>query len=257
MRQAIDKALVRRRFERSLATYDRHATVQREMAARLAELVRRYHPSGSVRRILELGSGTGLLTRRLVALAAVEELFAVDLVGPPRLETPDGAAPEGVAFRFIEGDMEAVALPGGIDLVATCAALQWVEDPSRLLQRLDDALRPGGWIACATFAPGNLAEIAELTGVSLEYLDREAVVELFDGRFEIVCWERFRRVLHFPTARDVLRHLRHTGVSGLRRTAWSRRQLEQFAAEYESRFHEPEGFPLTYVPQLVLARRCD
>ena len=74
------------RFARAIATYEAQATVQREAAERLAELMgRHFHVLGP--RILEVGCGTGLLTRRLLARFAPAELVANDLAA--------GALPAG------------------------------------------------------------------------------------------------------------------------------------------------------------------
>ena len=57
-----DKELVRKRFCGAAEHYDAEALVQKNMAERLALLVRELVPVERVRRVLEIGCGTGFLT---------------------------------------------------------------------------------------------------------------------------------------------------------------------------------------------------
>ncbi|HKL77626.1 MAG TPA: malonyl-[acyl-carrier protein] O-methyltransferase BioC, partial [Gammaproteobacteria bacterium] len=60
---AFDKAAVRRDFARAAASYDRHAHLQRRVAAGVAERVTERAPGAA--RGLDLGCGTGLLADAL------------------------------------------------------------------------------------------------------------------------------------------------------------------------------------------------
>ena len=57
----MNKSLIRKRFEKGLSTYDENAVVQKIMAKNLVELL------GAVefKNILELGCGTGVLTKEV------------------------------------------------------------------------------------------------------------------------------------------------------------------------------------------------
>ena len=63
-------------------------------------------------------------------------------------------------------------------------------------------------------------------------------------------------VLDFPSAIEVLRHLRHTGVNGITRTSWTPARLARFSDEYLLRFGTSDGnVTLTYHPVYLIARR--
>ncbi|MCE9578454.1 MAG: methyltransferase domain-containing protein [Deltaproteobacteria bacterium] len=87
-------------------------------------------------RILDLGCGDGVLTRRLAELGC-------DVVGadasPALIEAARGL---GLDARVIDG--HALAFDGEFDAVFSNAALHWMKDPARVIAGVYRALRPGG-----------------------------------------------------------------------------------------------------------------
>ena len=57
----IDKSLVKKRFSKSLKTYDDNAIVQKQMAEKLVDFL----PKKEFNSVLEIGCATGLLTKQL------------------------------------------------------------------------------------------------------------------------------------------------------------------------------------------------
>ncbi|MFT3966382.1 MAG: class I SAM-dependent methyltransferase, partial [Sphingobium sp.] len=69
-------------FGRAAASYDDAAAPQRQAAALVARLARRQRPgalAGEAPRILEIGCGTGILTRHIRAAWPIAELVVSDL----------------------------------------------------------------------------------------------------------------------------------------------------------------------------------
>ena len=95
-------------------------------------------------RVVDLGCGTGTLTRELHLALAARETVGIDS-SPAMLAR---AAPLAVAgLRFEPGDIAEFAAAGAYDLVFSNAALHWVPDQATLLRRLSEALTPGGQLA--------------------------------------------------------------------------------------------------------------
>ncbi len=90
-------------------------------------------------RVIDLGCGTGELTRRLADALPGSDVLGLDS-SPEMLAK---AAPqERPGLRFELGTIEAVA--GAWDVIFSNAALHWVYDHQALIPRLFSLLRPGG-----------------------------------------------------------------------------------------------------------------
>jgi len=94
-------------------------------------------------RVLDLGCGTGELTRALHERLGARETLGVDS-SPAMLER--AAAHAGGGLRFQAGDAGTFA-EGPWDLVFSNAALQWVPDHEALWPRLAALVAPGGQLA--------------------------------------------------------------------------------------------------------------
>ena len=95
--------------------------------------------------VLEIGCGTGQLTRQLAGRGF--ELTAID-IGASMVQ----AARRNVtdpAVRFQVSSFEAFSDGGPFDLIASATAFHWV-DPQVGLAKATRLLRPGGWLALLT-----------------------------------------------------------------------------------------------------------
>jgi trans-aconitate 2-methyltransferase len=90
-------------------------------------------------RVIDLGCGTGELTRRLADALPDSDVVGLD-ASPEMLER--AALEVRPGLRFVAGHIE--ALNGLYDLIFSHAALHWVEDHERFLPRLYALLAPGG-----------------------------------------------------------------------------------------------------------------
>jgi trans-aconitate 2-methyltransferase len=100
-------------------------------------------------RVLDLGCGTGELTRLAHERLGARETVGVD-ASAAMLERAAAQAGGGLSFRH--GDLAAFA-DGGFDVVLSNAAIHWVPDHAALLPRLAALLAPGGQLAIQ--APAN------------------------------------------------------------------------------------------------------
>ena len=109
-------------------------------------------------RILEIGCGTGLLTRELARRLGPADWMLTD-ISPAMLEIARlGPAPQGsVRYAALDGE-HPDALPGGYDLICSSLAVQWFGDLNAGLGRLAALLAPGGHLAIATLAEDTFAE---------------------------------------------------------------------------------------------------
>jgi trans-aconitate 2-methyltransferase len=91
--------------------------------------------------VIDLGCGTGELTRKLAERLPGSQVLGIDS-SPEMLEST--ARQDHPRLRFEQGQIQDVQ--GSWDLIFSNAALQWVGDHQDLIPRLFSLLRPGGQI---------------------------------------------------------------------------------------------------------------
>lgn len=248
-----DKQRIANSFARHYSRYEHAATVQRAMAERLDAALEKAAQGLQVNRALEIGIGTGFLTRLLTARYPQADWWFNDLTPAAFDWIPAGLQ----QTNTLAGDAESLPYPSPLDLLASASALQWFDNLPAFFDKAKRVLRPGGVLAIATFGNRHFPELARLYGSPLNY---PAPGELADmaGRagFRLLATEEWQSQLCFPTARDLLEHLRCTGVNG---TSTGRirtpAQLRSFGEAYARAFSLPDGsLPLTYHPVILLAR---
>ncbi len=102
---------------------------------------------------------------------------------------------------------------------------------------------------------GNLHEIKEVTGNSLDYLTADRVVEILRRDYRVLFSTEEERRLYFDNPTEVLRHLRLTGVNGLKKQKWTKRDLTDFVNNYNNQFASNGKVSLTYRPTYFVAQR--
>jgi trans-aconitate 2-methyltransferase len=93
-------------------------------------------------RVIDLGCGTGELTRRLANALPDSDVLGIDS-SSEMLARAEGQARSGLRFEL--GSLEDVA--GEWDLVFSHAAIHWVDDHHRLVPHLLESVGPGGQLA--------------------------------------------------------------------------------------------------------------
>jgi len=130
-----DRAARSRSFESVAADYERHRPEYPEEALRWAAAQLGLEPGA---RVLDVGAGTGKLTRGLVAVGF--EVVAVD-PGGPMLDQLRTAVPEAEA---VVAPAESIPLPDeSVDAAFAGQAYHWF-DRERALPELQRVIHPGG-----------------------------------------------------------------------------------------------------------------
>ena len=178
-------AAVAQSFGARAATYDSHADLQRGVAERLARLL----PALTSPRVLELGCGTGVFSRHLVARYPDGTFLLTDLA-PSMVEqcrrNLANAHKQRVSFEVM--DAARPTAEGPFDLIAASMTLHWLADPAAALEALRRSLTPSGVLIYAGISnksfpewrdaldaealPSGLLNVPELPGI----VDEERIV---------------------------------------------------------------------------------
>lgn len=248
----MDKDLIKRRFSRAVGSYPHMATVQRDVARRMAELIHTYLPPDTCRHTLEVGCGTGLFTRALLEQMHPGRLLLNDIC--PDVKDCFGDL-LGRNAAFHAGDAETIAFPDGQTLIASCSAIQWFNHPEAFFDRCRYLLADGGYLAFSTFGRENMREVTSVTGNSLPYRSLDELQRTLSVSYDIIYSHEDIFSVTFPSPLDVLHHLKQTGVTGIRKQSWTRADLSDFCRRYSENFSDGGAVSLTYHPIYIIAKK--
>ncbi len=249
----IDKVLLKQRFESATNSYDAHATVQQSMACKLVELSRKYLP-GDQLKVLEIGCGTGLLTRQIIRNFHISDYVVNDLVDNVKHNIETILKNKVDHPSFIAGDAELQMFPGLMSSIWSGATIQWVTDLTAFFARMSALLIPNGFMVLSSFGPNNYAEIKAITGRGIDYPSNDQVIHFASDHFELVTMHEWQEQLWFKSPREILMHMRNTGVNGVSRCGWNKGSLKNFTDAYHQ-FAQFDRFPMTYHPYLMIFKK--
>ncbi len=140
-------------------SYEQHAGLQRAVADRLAQ----HLPKLERPHVLELGCGTGLLSRHLVKHYPDARLILTDAA--PAMIAECRRNLSGISKATISYEIMDAGEAGGhaeLDLIVSSMTLHWLPDPPAALERLRRLLAPKGTLLYATLGPDSFAEWREV-----------------------------------------------------------------------------------------------
>ncbi|MEE0979079.1 MAG: DUF452 family protein [Muribaculaceae bacterium] len=212
----INKQAVGLRFTRRAESYDRHADVQRQMAATLVEKCRDAGVGFDGKDILELGIGTGFLTR-LYSKHNPASALAVDLADSSLLRRILLASGCDFNGQIITADAERFIADRTdcYDVIISASTIQWFNSPKTFLSNAARALRKGGVLALSTFAPGTFHEVTDITGSSLSYHTAEWYAEAAPDCLKPLLMANESLTMTFANPRALLEHISKTGVNAI------------------------------------------
>ncbi len=243
----IDNKHIKKQFEKSMQDYDQNATVQILMALKMVfELTK---ISNTFENVLELGSGTGILTKRLASELDFKNYFANDLVEKSK-NYVQNFIPQAT---FYCGNALKIKPSKKVDLIISNAMFQWFPSFEKAIQTIKSNLKSNGLLAFSTFSPDNFREITDLTGLSLQYKTKEELEQILKNEgFEILYSEQFFEELKFKTPLELLAHMKKTGVNSLSEKTWAITKVKDFCDKYSKKYPKTK---LTYSPIIVIAQK--
>lgn len=250
--QEINKQRVAHCFSQALTTYDQQAFAQQQINEYLVALLVKQGKL-DFSDVLEIGCGTGQLTSLLAQHLNIAHWHLNDLCD---VKEKIGKILAGRSYDFFQVDAEYHHFPTKYDLIVSASTLQWFNAPLGFVQRSADKLNSQGYLLLATFAPENLLEIRQLTGVGLNYPNLAQWQQTLQRDFEILHLHQQQIELAFNSPLQVLQHLKQTGVTALSQGHWNKAKLQRFMGDYQRLYALGQGkVRLTYQPIFILARK--
>jgi malonyl-CoA O-methyltransferase len=215
------------RFGRA-AHYDERASVQAAMAVMVAQqLAMRTNDNGL--RILDLGAGTGLVTRTVAEFKRVNYARAVDASAPMLAQCSEAFLRANIPHTTVIADLDSDDLDAALgedlfDVVAMAFVVPWLKAPEHVLARAFKRVHPAGTMMVTTLGPETFAPwraIAREHGASGELPFETRSLDGWETFFASIgacCEARSMRVPSpGSTALACLQSLRAIGATAVRR----------------------------------------
>ena len=250
----LDRGRLRAAFDRASAGYEAAAGLQARVATELLERLAAFEFAPRV--VLDLGAGTGRVTRELKRRYPRALVIALDL-SPGMLREARHNQP--LWRRFVRLNADALRLPlagACVDLVFSSLVLQWCEPLEQAFAEVRRVLSPGGFFAFSTLGPDTLKELraawAAADGLSHvhRFLDVHDVGErcTHAGLTEPVL-DVDRLELAYPDTLALMRDLKaigaHNVTAGRPRSLMGRSRLARMSEAYEA-LRRGGSLPATY-----------
>lgn len=243
----IDKTLVKRRFSKSLSTYEDNAIVQKLMAEKLIKLLNKKHFDN----ILEIGCATGVLTKEIKKNIQYKNLTVNDIVSKAK-NYIDKLSSD---ITFISGDIETLEITEQYDLIISNASLQWCNDIEKTIDKLVNSLNNNGILAFSIFGDENFKEIKNIFEIENKNYDFEKMKEFF-AKYNAQLYLD-KEELKFHSLIDILKHIKNTGVNAITETRLTKTQLTKLEENYKNKFSTDNSLTLTYEPVYVIVQKND
>lgn len=252
----IDKSRVALRFAQAGQSYTEHAIAQKQICQHLMQLILDHLPTQHQARVLEIGCGSGNLSHLLLQNLQIDRLILNDLYAEVQQHF---SQQQQLEWRI--GDIEQLEFPTQLNLVTSSSALQWMTDLQAVFTKVAYALVQQGFFCFSIFGQQNLKEIKALTGQGLEYHTLSELQQvLTQTGFDVLHLSEQIKTLHFSHPKQVLQHLKATGVTATSAShRWTKKTLQQFYQDYQQ-FSEIDQqgqtqYVLSYHPIYCIARR--
>lgn len=238
------KELIKQRFSKSLNTYQENAIVQMQMAEKLIGLLHdKNYPH-----ILELGCGTGLLTKLVAKNLNYSSYTAIDIV--KECETYIKNINDKI--NFITGDIESIDLNRKYDLIVSNAAFQWLNEFEPFIKHLKNHLSDNGVILFTTFGQKNFQEISNTANISLNYYSVEELKNILNN-YNLLHIHEETIIQNFKSIKEMFEHMKKTGVNAISDSTWSLKEIKSFKQQYQDIYKD--RVHLTYNPIYVLLKK--
>ncbi|MBB5355866.1 malonyl-CoA O-methyltransferase [Anoxybacillus mongoliensis] len=246
----IDKQLMQKRFSERAKTYDQFANVQKKMAHKLMT-----HIARPPKTILEIGCGTGYLTKLLHDAYPQAKLTAVD-IAPGMIEKAKQRLNDA-PITWLCADIEEAELHETYDLIISNATFQWLMTPKQTIAKLAERRNEGGQLLFSTFGDRTFHELHTSFAYALAKQHIHEPLRIGPSFPTFSEWlhmhaharghEQFE-VEYFPSVRDFFLSLRHIGATNSTSGRYCQRPsvFKTMMNEYESRFAENGFIRATY-----------
>ncbi|PKM94647.1 MAG: malonyl-[acyl-carrier protein] O-methyltransferase BioC [Firmicutes bacterium HGW-Firmicutes-1] len=257
----IDKKLLKMRFSNNAKTYDQYANIQKKMAEELLSFCNlNVLVHCKINRILDIGCGTGYLTKLLSTLFPAAYITAIDLASG-MIEIAKQQCIESSKIEYICGDIEEIELNDTYDLIISNATFQWFNQLPQTLHKLHELLAENGILCFSTFGTQTFTELNQAYTKAKEQLNlvsEASPSQAFYSFTELnqLCLAEAREIdikesleyEYFDCTKDFFRSVKKVGAnnSNVQGRCQSPMLISEVINIYDSDYRENEKVRATY-----------
>lgn len=245
----LDKHITRMHFERAANSYDGAAVLQREIAKRIGQ--RLDYIKQQPKRVLDVGCGTGYITKDLLKRYPKADVIALDLAHSMARKSME----QGSWLRkpkVVCADAELLPLKeDSIDFVISSLMLQWTNDLNMVFTGFHHVLAPNGLLLFSTFGPETLTEIRQSWSEvdnrphASNFADMHEIGDaLLHAGFQDPVTDMEMITMTYANVRQLMRDIKQIGASNTdsnrSKGLMGKAKLKAFENAYEQ-FKTPEG----------------
>ncbi|VTX49996.1 Trans-aconitate 2-methyltransferase [Fusobacterium nucleatum] len=200
-------------FNKHYNEYEKYSLAQKQVAKNLLDYMGKSNIFNTqINSIFEIGCGTGIFTKEYRKYFLHSDLILNDIFDVREFI-------KDIDYNiFIQENIEELDIPKS-DLVVSSSVFQWIKDKDSLIRNIAENTDN---LCFSSYVSGNLIEIKNHFDISLDYLNIEEFKEILKKYFSSVKSYSETIKLDFKAPMAVLKHLKHTGVTGFQRTSISK-----------------------------------
>ena len=200
-------------FNKHYNVYEKYSLAQKQVAKNLLDYMGKSNIFNTqINSIFEIGCGTGIFTKEYRKYFLHSDLILNDIFDVREFI-------KDIDYNiFIQENIEELDIPKS-DLVVSSSVFQWIKDKDSLIRNIAENTDN---LCFSSYVSGNLIEIKNHFDISLDYLNIEEFKEILKKYFSSVKSYSETIKLDFKVPMAVLKHLKHTGVTGFQRTSISK-----------------------------------
>ncbi|KYH12630.1 malonyl-ACP O-methyltransferase BioC [Neorickettsia sp. 179522] len=198
-------------FSRASCSYDLVAKIQKECCYKLVAMLRERLPHFVPASVLDIGAGTGCLTKLLLS-EFPDASYTMNDISYAMLNRARETVGENVST--ILGDMLKIKF-SVFDLIASSMAIHWSSDPVTVLKsacRLSKAFAFSILVQPSLYEWSRLFHELSLPSPGLHYLSSEEVeLAIMDTSPTLFTWEVCNFDMQFASPKEFIRYMRQLG----------------------------------------------
>jgi len=237
---------IRNTFNSASSNYDDNAFLQNEIANRLAEKLKVI--SIKPQTIIDLGSGTGLLSNKTAEIFPNANLICVDFAQQSLLKNSQN-------LKVCANAYELPFASNSVDFIVSNLMMQWCPDLKALFNECFRVLKPEGLILFTTFGPDTLKELkrswsaVDSSAHVNDFIDMHDIGDqMLQSGFQSPIMEMENITLTYEKVLDLMHDLKSIGaqnVNNRSKTLTGKTKFKKMIEMYES-YRTDGKLPATY-----------